>query len=276
MFGIFKKQRSANKHWLVYALMSYIVMLVVNGLAGSTTLIGGTDTAAVSDAYPNLFAPAGYTFAIWGVIYLLLGLYLARMFGAWRPKKQRLVIETQDQLLRLFTVSSVLNILWLFAWQYRIFWLSVVIMLGLLVSLIQINRLLGRAKLPLREYLLIRVPFSVYFGWISVATIANITTWLVAINWSGWGMSDVAWMVVMISIGALICAVTSLRQRNMFYALAFAWAYIGILIRHRSEDGFAGEYPLVITVTSALLAVIVAMTALGLASASRATMYLSR
>lgn len=260
MFGIFKKQRSVNKRWIVVALMSYIVMLVVNGLAGSTTLIGGTDTAAVSDAYPNLFAPAGYTFAIWGVIYLLLGLYLARMFGAWRPRKQLLAIETQDHILRLFTVSSVLNILWLFAWQYRIFWLSVVIMLGLLVSLIQINRLLAPAKLPLCEYLLIRVPFSVYFGWISVATVANITTWLVSIGWDRWGQGEGMWMVAILIIGALIGLATAYRAQDPAYLAVFVWAYAGILIKHLSDTGHNGKYPTTIVVLTILIAVMINST----------------
>jgi len=255
MFGIFKKQRSANKRWLVYALMSYIVMLVVNGLAGSTTLLGGVDTAAVSDAYPNLFAPSGYTFSIWGVIYLLLTAYLVRVTGLIGGDKTPLPIATQNTALKLFSLSSVLNIAWLFAWQYKVLWLSVLLMIGLLVTLIKIHRLVARRSYSPTEYALTQLPFSVYFGWICIATIANITTWLVSIGWNGWGLSEVSWMVAVLFVGAIIGLVTAYHWRDSAYLMVFVWAYGGILAKHMSSAGFDGNYPVVIVSLAILLAV---------------------
>ena len=66
-------------------LVAFVLMLLVNGLAGSTTILGGKNTAQISDANPTLITPAGYVFSIWGIIYVLLGVFV--VFQAL-PSKQ--------------------------------------------------------------------------------------------------------------------------------------------------------------------------------------------
>ena len=88
-----------------------------------------------------------------------------------------------------------------------------------------------------------RLPFSVYFGWITVATVANITVWLVSIEWSGLGLPDQIWAVLIIAVAAAIGTVTMLRNRDLAYGLVLVWAFVGILIKHTSQTGFGGQYP---------------------------------
>lgn len=256
----FKKQEKLDTRWQWGALAAFIVMLVVNGLAGSTTLIGGINTAGVSDSYPNLFAPAGITFAIWGVIYALLTAFTVRMFGLMAPKKSPLTNGEFNQVIKLFTVSSVLNMVWLFAWQYKLISVSVVLMIALLVTLLKINSLLRYKPFGVKEYCMVRLPFSIYFGWITVATIANITTWLVSIGWNGAGLSNGTWMVAVLIAGAVIGIMRALVNHDPAYLAVFVWAYAGIMLKHTAANGFNGRHPMTIITLSILLAVFIAVT----------------
>lgn len=251
------KKPKVEARWRTYAAVALVFMLVANGLAGSTTLIGGVNTAEVSDSFPNLFAPAGVTFAIWGVIYALLLLHMAWQYGLWRKQASASTVKAVNDILPKFVVTSILNFAWIFAWQYKVLWLSVVLMLALLYELIDISRRLSREKYNWREWLAVRAPFSIYFGWITVATIANITTWLVSWNWDGAGLSAGTWMVAVLLVGAAIGIVTALRNYDWAYLAVFVWAYAGILLKHLSPDGFNGMYPSTIVTLTILLPVFI-------------------
>ncbi len=254
MFSRFKKEK-VNTSRRMWAAVVFVVMIVVNGIAGSTTLLNGQNTAAVSDNNPNLFAPAGFTFAIWGVIYLLLAGYVAYQLG-WFGKLRRakVSVATIERATPYFIATSILNVLWLFAWQYEVLWLSVVLMIGLLYSLVRIEEILKDKDYTMAERMLIRNPFSVYFGWISVATIANVTTWLVSMGWTGGGIKPDVWTIIMLIIGALLALVVMYRNMNCAYGLVFVWAFYGILSKH--VNVFDGQHQAVIGALWALIAVL--------------------
>lgn len=231
------------KRW--WAAVAFGVMVLINA-AANILPINGNSSAQVSDSYPNLFAPAGYTFAIWGVIYLLLGLYSAWQLGYMRNNRSRLSQKTIDEITPLYIMSSVFNVAWIFAWHYRIIWLSLVLIIGMLICLIQINNLLYKEKFSLQERLLVKAPFSIYFGWLTVATIANVCVWLVSSGWDGFGQSDQFWMVSVLIIGAVIGIATMVRNTDCAYGAVIVWAFGGILVKHLSEKGWDGAYPLVI------------------------------
>lgn len=260
MFGWFSKKEQIDPKWQWAALGTYIAMLVVNGLAGSTTLLGGVDTATVSDNQPNLFAPAGLTFSIWGLIYALLGVFFFRVFAIWKTKKPRLSDNNMNQLLKLFTLSSILNAAWLFAWQYQVFWLSVVLMIGLLATLAVAHDVVTREKMGLSEMVAVRAPFSVYFGWITVATIANITTWLVSLGWRGGGIAEVTWMIVILLAGVAIAATTAWHRQDWMYLAVIIWAYYGIWFKHVSANGYDNQYPGVVMTLVILIIAVSALT----------------
>ncbi len=260
MFGWLKKQQKIDMRWAYGALVAYIAMTVVNWLAGSTSVLGGKNTAAVSDSFPNLFAPAGVTFAIWGLIYLLLGLFFFRMFEIWKPKKSAVSNRTLNQVIVMFTASSLLNMVWLLAWQYNLMALSVVVMVGLLLTLIRINQLLASDSYDIKEYALLKLPFSVYFGWITVATIANISAWLVSFGWNGWGMSEGFWMVGVLLVGAAIAMAGLIKNKDWAYGAVFVWAYAGILLKHLADDGWNGRWPSVLAALYIILPVLIITT----------------
>ncbi len=235
-------------------LITFLIMLLVNALANLLP-INGITTGEVSDAYANLFAPAAVTFSIWGLIYLLLAAYTLYLFGLFNEEREKSLIQLRSISIN-FAVSSVANALWIFSWHYRIIWLSVLLMIILLLCLVRINKISGKLTLSVKEKFFIKLPFSVYFGWITVATIANVTAFLVSLGWGGFGLPESFWTVIMIIIGTLIGNGVILRHKDMAYGLVLVWAYIGILIKHLSNYGFAGEYPSVIVATSFCIVVI--------------------
>jgi len=222
----------------ISTLVSYVIMVTVNALA-ILLPIAGKQTGEVSDSYPNLFAPAGYAFSIWGLIYILLGIYV--VYQLWRKKD-----EVAARVNRLFIANAILNAIWIFAWHYDVIWLSVIIMAGLLITLIKIADILRTNKLTNKEGWFMRLPFSVYFGWITVATIANVTVFLVSIGWNGFGLSESFWTIVILLVGALIASWRTLKDRAIAYGLVPVWAYGAILYKHLAASGFNGKYPAVI------------------------------
>ncbi len=241
---------------------TYLAMITVNVLANALPL-NGRRTGEVSDAYQNLFTPAGLTFSIWSVIYLLLGLHVLYQLGLFRgsqPHDERTALLNRIGLL--FSVSSAANAAWVFAWHYEMIPLSVVLITVILVCLILITNSLRTANLTARERWFVGVPFSVYFGWTTVATVANITVLLVSLNWDGFGLADSAWAAIIVVIAMVIGTVTTLRNQDVAYGLVLIWAYTGILIRQTSADGLDGRYPVVIAAVVASLLVFVAAEAL--------------
>jgi hypothetical protein len=248
-------ESKTNNNVKILVLITFLGMVIVNGLANALP-INGMITGDISDSYPNLFAPTGITFIIWGVIYLLLAGYTAYQLGLFQKGR-----ATDPELLNkagvLFSISSVANIAWIFSWHYKIIPLSMLFMLVILVSLILINTRINKEKLTPNEKVFIRLPFSVYFGWITVATIASATVLLVSLDQNFGKPSDVAWTIAILLIGLLIAAVTTFRNRDVPYGLVIVWAYLGILIKHLRTVDFNSKYPAVIYTVIASLVVLV-------------------
>jgi uncharacterized membrane protein (UPF0136 family) len=243
----------------IVASIVYIAMVVVNFLANGLP-INNRSTGEISDAYPNLFAPAGITFSIWGLIYLLLVgyvLYQFVSFGKWsEPRKEHLL----RQVNILFIGTSIANLSWVFAWHYDFIGLSVCIMAALLILLIKIADTLRGETMTVQEKIFVSIPFSVYFGWITVAAIANVTVFLVSIGWNGFGIADFIWTSIILLVGATIGIFRMHKDQNIAYGLVLIWAYLGILLKHSSVGDFGGQYPSIIVTTSVCLALFVFFT----------------
>lgn len=237
--------RTATTPVRLSVVVTYLAMIAANALANILPINGRT-TGAVSDAYPNLFAPAGITFSIWGVIYLLLGAHVLYQLGLFHPRDDN---PDRAALLNrvgvLFSLSSLTNIAWILAWHYDLILVSMLLIVTLLVMLIAITRTILGARLDTADRVFVRLPFSVYFGWITVATIANVTIWLVSIGWDGFGIAAATWALVILVVGALIGLAVIWTDRDPAYALVLVWAYIGIWIKHDSASGWDGAYPAV-------------------------------
>jgi benzodiazapine receptor len=204
--------------------IAFVAVVLINGLAGSTTLIGGQDTAQVSDNNFTLITPAGYTFAIWGIIYTLLGLFV--IYQALPSNKGK----TTEKVGWFFILSCIANIFWLFLWQFEFLTISVVLMFLLFASLLRVYLNLGISKSSIswRERIAVHAPFSVYFGWITIASIANVAAALVSVGWNGFGLSAETWGILVILIALLITTLVVITRRDVFYGLVIVWALIGI------------------------------------------------
>ncbi|HBP38340.1 MAG TPA: lantibiotic ABC transporter permease [Clostridiales bacterium] len=248
--------------WLNVA--AFLVMLTVNALANILP-INGIGTGEVSDTlYPNLFAPAGLTFAIWGVIYLLLAVFIIFQAGSGKsaPREGDTIAR---KISFWFILSSLANAAWIFCWHYQLISLSLILMLIIFLALLAIYAEIRLHNLSRLEKICVRLPFSVYFGWITVATIANITALLVGQKWNGWGLPETFWTVIAMAAGLLIGCATTWLNRDLAYGLVFLWAYLGILLKHLSAQGFAGQYPGLIAaavVSLVLIMIILVLTAI--------------
>jgi len=206
--------------------VAFVVTIAVNGLAGSTTLLGGVTSADVSDMYPTLVTPAGFTFAIWGIIYTLLAVFTVYQLLPRNRDKPFL-----QQIGLLFALSGACNVSWLVLWHYNYVTYSLVLMLALLASLILVYRRLdiGRANVSLKERVCVHLPFSVYLGWISIATIANVSVALTAAVWDGWGIADSTWAVAIIVVALVLTLAVLATRRDVAFSLVVVWALVGIL-----------------------------------------------
>ncbi len=232
----------------ILVLLSTLGVIVVNGLANALPL-NGQSTGEISDRFDVYFVPAGYVFSIWGLIYLaLIGYSIYQVLPSQRenPRLKRIGY--------LYVLSCVANVAWLFLWHYEIFVLTLVAMVALLLLLIAIYLELGtgRFRASTAESWLVRVPFSIYLGWITVATIANVTSLLDYLNWGGWGISPEAWAIIMLVAGAIIASAVSIRRGDVAYVAVIVWAFVGIAVKHSDTPAVA--------VTAGLMAAIVALT----------------
>jgi hypothetical protein len=221
----------------------FFAVVAVNFLANSLP-INGYNTGALSDAIPNLFVPAGITFSIWGLIYALLAMFVLHQFHALKKRNGRFV----GDIGIWFAVSSVANIAWIFAWHYKQIAFSLILMLVILFSLILIvlRLRLNRKYSTGLERIAVYHTFSIYLGWISVATIANVTALLVVNSWNGFGMGDEFWTVIVVAVAILLGLISILKVKDIPYALVIDWALIGIIIKRYQTGGL--EYMWIILI----------------------------
>ncbi len=208
-------------------MLGALAALAVNVLAVVLPL-NGKNTADISNQFPVYFVPAGYVFSIWGIIYLG---WIAFVIFQLLPKQ-----KASPRLRALgfwFALSCVFNAAWLFCWHYEIFGLSVVVMLALLGSLIAAYTRLNvaQAKVGRLEKWCVDIPFSVYLGWITVATVANISDWLYSIGWTGFGIDPQIWALIMLTVATLLGLTMALTRQDAGYLLVLVWAFVGIAIK---------------------------------------------
>ncbi|MBI9099733.1 MAG: tryptophan-rich sensory protein [Spirochaetaceae bacterium] len=250
-----------KNHLLLVVLngISFIAILVFNSLA-SIIPLGGLNTGELSDLYPNLFVPAGLTFSIWGIIYILLAIYVVYSFiFIFRESENH--YSFVDKVGLLFFFSSLANICWILSWHYRQVALSVVCMFILLISLLFIYQGLkiGNAHVSRKERLLIHLPFSVYTGWITVATIANITALLVHVNWKGFGLSESFWTIFLVIVATLFGLFFLFFRKDIAYAAVIDWALLGIYLK---RTALRNSEPAEALITTVLIALIVLTSAI--------------
>ncbi len=243
-------RRDLIRQWGV--IISFVLVIVVNGLANALP-INGQQTGEISDRFPVFFVPAGYVFSIWGLIYLGL---LA--FAAYQALPGQRDNERLRRVGAWFVVSCAANVAWIFLWHYNLFSLSLAVMLVLLISLVAIYLRLeiGRAVVATAERWAVHAPFSVYLGWITVATVANATDVLYDVGWGGWGIAPEAWAVVMMAIATGIGLGVLATRRDIAYALVLVWAFVGIAVKQMPRALSVGVAALILAAVIVLACVV--------------------
>ena len=211
-------------------LATVILGLTINILA-VTLPLNGQDTGEISDRFQVYFVPAGYVFSIWSVIYL--GWIAFTIFQLLPSQKENPRLR---RLGYLFPLSNLANAAWLFCWHYNQFGLSVLVMLTLLGLLIASYLALdvNRASVTRTEYWSVDVMFSIYLGWITVATVANITDWLYFVGWDGFGIPAQTWAVIMLAVASLLGLAMAITRRDVGYLSVLVWAFVGIAVKQAS------------------------------------------
>jgi hypothetical protein len=211
-------------------LLTALLALTINILA-VTLPLNGQDTGEISDRFQVYFVPAGYVFSIWSVIYIGWIAFIIFQFLPSQKESPRL-----RRLGYLFAISNLANAAWLFCWHYNQFGWSVLVMLALLGLLIAgyLRLNVNRSPVTRLEYWSVDVLFSVYLGWITVATVANITSWLYFVGWDGFGISAQAWAVIMLGVASLLGLGMALTRRDAGYLSVLVWAFAGIAVKQTS------------------------------------------
>lgn len=244
----------------LFVILAYLGMVAMNAAAVLLPL-NGVATDEVSAMYPSAFTPAGYVFSIWSVIYLGLLVYaVAQTLPAVRSR------PAVARIAWPFVLSSVLNAVWLYTWHWLMIELSVLVMALLLLSLIVIYvrlRPSGVDPTPAERWA-VRLPFSIYLGWISVATIANASGAIKATGWDGWGLSDATWAAIMIGVATVLGLIMLARHRDVGFVMVLAWAFVGIAVAQRPDRTLTA-----VAIGAALFLLLVALAFVGPARRSR-------
>ncbi|MFW9998605.1 MAG: hypothetical protein ACFE9Q_01710 [Candidatus Hodarchaeota archaeon] len=217
-------------------LIGFIATVIVNFLAVLLPIGLGT-TQELSDAIPNLFVPAGITFSIWSVIYIFLGLFsiyqIRDIF-----KSDKIEMKYLDNIGYFFIIGSLANVIWIIVWHYKLVPLSLIFMIILLISLLFIyTRLnIGKSDISKIEKVAVHIPFSIYLGWITVATIANVTAVLVVLGVNSFGLLAELLTILVIIVAVLITFTILILRKDYAYSFVVVWALLGILIKQLNSN----------------------------------------
>ncbi|MCF7832427.1 MAG: tryptophan-rich sensory protein [Candidatus Marinimicrobia bacterium] len=247
------EHRNLHVFLAVLNFLLFASMLTINALANILP-INGLNTGELSALYPNLFVPTGLTFSIWGLIYLLLFIYVIyALIIALKGTKGVLCIKTQ----LAFALTCLLNGAWIFFWHYKLIGWAECIMLALLITLIYLFQKTGKLESKgFIKTLAVSAPITIYLGWITVATIANTTALLVAKNWGAWGISENVWTITMILIATSITVIMLIKKQKLCYSLVIIWAFVGIFIKRYNAEILYKDILFTLSVSLGLLVIV--------------------
>lgn len=219
--------------------LALVITLTVNGLATSLPLNGQTPSE-IAARFSSFYIPADFTFGIWGPIYLALIGFVVYPFLPQQRGSPAL-----ERIGWLFLVNCLANSAWIILWHYKFFELSPLAMVTMLGSAaaIYLRLDIGRPAASARDWWMLHMPISLYLGWLSVATISNISCVLEVTGWGGWGMDAVTWMLIMLGVTALLAIVIAWQRRDAVILIVLTWALAGIALKQSDTQPVAtGSY----------------------------------
>lgn len=221
----------------VIGLILLMSTLVINGL-GAFGFFNGMSQKAISDLNRTLITPAASTFSIWSVIYLLLISAAVMMIV---KNKDAYYGQAIDKISYLFWLSSGLNMLWIVCFSYNLIGVSALVILAFAITLSLLVKQLGNIQTG-KQWLL-AAAFGMYSGWLLIATVVNIASWLVSVNWQGLGIAADVWGIIILIVAVVVTVVITLITKNAIMPVPVAWGYFGIYQALTSPEGFQGAYP---------------------------------
>lgn len=205
-------------------LITFLFMVTTNALAHIIPLNNQT-TGEILNRFPTYFTPAGYVFSIWILIYVLLGIFTIYQGQAGQRDNKRLTRGAY-----LLSLANVINGIWIFAWHFEQFTLSVILMISILLLLVATHKIMCAVdeKTTRMWRVCIQAPISVYLGWISVATVVNVSVVLLANSWYGFGISPEVWSAIMIVLVTVITFIVLVTTSDWLFAAVVVWAFVGL------------------------------------------------
>lgn len=214
--------------------IAFVSVVFINYLS-NTGAMNGKTIGSLSDTISSLFTPAGYAFSIWGLIYLFL-------FGfvIYQGRSLFVKVKNDDFIEKIgfwFIISCIANSAWVFFWIYEYTGISCISIFLLLFSLLKIvtNNKMQLEKVKKSKLLLLSLPFVIYSGWVTVASVANVSSYLVKINWNGFGVSAEIWTIIMIIIATFINLIVLFKRKMYAFVLVGAWALIAIGVANKEN-----------------------------------------
>jgi hypothetical protein len=232
-----------------------LLLHIATTFAVQSKWINELSVGEVSDLYSTLFTPAGFTFSIWGLIYFALIVFCVfHIYAAFRLPETDTANKKFRRTNPWFIINNLATSAWLLAWTHEKLLLSVVLIIIQLISLVILhNRLcIHDATTPMRIKLCIQFPISIYFGWITVATAANIPAYLMAIGWNGWDISAINWSITLVAVVTIITIWVMNKKLNVIFGLVVSWGFYGIASR-LSAISKENYEPVIYTIYGALL-----------------------
>lgn len=236
----------------------FVVTLAINTL-GAIGLINGLSQKQISDRYVTLITPSPSTFSIWSVIYLLLLISVIVMIVR---KNDTYYENALDQITTLFRISCVFNIAWIVSFSYVQIELSLLFILGFVITLALICQKL--IKIQEKKSWLLPLTFGLYTGWLFIATVVNTAVALVKLKWNGFGFTNDTWAIIILIIAVFLVIFVLSKNRNAAFPLPVAWAYFGIYQFLKAPEGFNNEFSLLQTVALAGMVVLIGLAAIQL------------
>ncbi|MBW4541120.1 MAG: tryptophan-rich sensory protein [Myxacorys chilensis ATA2-1-KO14] len=228
-------QGSSQKMWQSAVVVSILAAIAVNAISNFFP-IGGQNIGQISNTIlaPVIVTPANYAFAIWGLIYI--GLIA---FGIYQASPAQRNNPRLEKVRAPIVAACVFQIIWVFVFTAKQFWLSVVLMFGILLSLIAAYAWSRLDRVARDEKIFSQVPISIYLGWISVASIVNVASALYISGWNGWGIDPVVWTGIMLAIAAGITATITFQFHDAAFGFVIVWALIAIAVRQTGQSALS-------------------------------------
>jgi len=241
----------------------FVLMIFVN-IAAEILPLNNITTAEVSARHDTLLTPPGFTFAIWGVIYVWLFLFILFQNGLFHKKGEGDNPDIIHAVSAFFIISSILNISWIIAWHYEYISLSCILIFSMWATLIFAYNRIKKEQSSGREHFFIHMPFSIYLAWISVAMTINFLAMIKDAAPQLLGLSETTWSMILVIGIALMTEFILIRYRDFVFTFTVLWAVGGILYHYIVDISTQNQQPnmlLLLAITIGVLLISLLITA---------------